>query len=68
MMFDQLSIGTWVIVGEHCSVRRAELRHDEYLTYVFESGGSEFEFALAPEILRRMVDLGDSPPGTPALA
>ncbi|MGW0245840.1 hypothetical protein ACWDYH_04295 [Nocardia goodfellowii] len=67
-MFEQLSIGTWVIVGEHCSVRRAQVRRDDYLTYVFESGGSEFEFALAPEILRKMVDLGNSPPGAPALA
>lgn len=60
-MFDQLTIGSWVIVDEHCSVRRSPLRRDDYLTYVFESGGSEFEFALPPAMLRRMVDLGAEP-------
>ncbi|MEV6277529.1 hypothetical protein [Nocardia sp. NPDC051832] len=67
-MFEHLSIGTWVIVGENCSVRRAQVGRDDYLTYVFESGGSEFEFALAPAILRKMVDLGDSPPDAVILA
>lgn len=65
-MFDQMSIGTWVVVGEHCSVRRAQVRSDDYLTYVFESGGSEFEFAMAPAILRKMIDLEHAPPGAPA--
>ncbi|MFQ6326470.1 hypothetical protein ACLMAL_10070 [Nocardia sp. CWNU-33] len=60
-MFDQLTIGSWVVVGEHCSVRRAPLRRDNYLAFIFESGGSEFEFALTPEMLRRMVDLGAAP-------
>ncbi|MFQ6393762.1 hypothetical protein ACLMAJ_09925 [Nocardia sp. KC 131] len=60
-MFDQLTIGSWVVVGEHCSVRRAPLRRDDYFTFVFESGGSEFEFALAPEMLRRMVALVADP-------
>jgi hypothetical protein len=64
-MFDQLTIGSWVIVGEHCSVRRAPLHRDDYLTFVFESGGREFEFALAPEMLRRMVDLGAAAPPEP---
>ncbi|MFC9896769.1 hypothetical protein ACFVMC_24055 [Nocardia sp. NPDC127579] len=68
MMFEQLHIGAWVVVDEHCSVRRANRRSDDYLTYVFESGGGEFEFALAPAILRRMVELGESPPGAAALA
>ncbi|WP_194816186.1 hypothetical protein [Nocardia sp. XZ_19_385] len=67
-MFEQLSIGTWVIVGEHCSVRRAQVRRDEYLTFIFESGGSEFEFALAPAVLRKMVDLGNLPPDAAVLA
>lgn len=63
-MFDQLTIGGWVIVDEHCSVRRAPLRQDDYLTFVFESGGNEFEFALAPAMFRRMVDLvAAAPPG-----
>ncbi|WP_378734342.1 hypothetical protein [Nocardia brasiliensis] len=61
-MFDQLTIGSWVIVGEHCSVRRAPLQRDDYLTFVFESGGAEFEFALAPGMLRRMVDLSAAAP------
>ncbi|MEV6428516.1 hypothetical protein [Nocardia sp. NPDC051463] len=60
-MFDHLTIGSWVVVGEHCSVRRAPLRRDDYLGFVFESGGSEFELALTPEVLRRMVDLGAAP-------
>ncbi|MEV6556257.1 hypothetical protein AB0M22_11130 [Nocardia sp. NPDC051756] len=61
-MFDQLTIGSWVIVSERCSVRRAPMQMDAHLTYVFESGGNEFELALAPEILRRMVALGAEPP------
>ncbi|MFR9752942.1 hypothetical protein ACL02S_18165 [Nocardia sp. 004] len=64
-MSDQLTIGGWVIVGEHCSVRLASLPRDNYLAFVFESSGIEFELALAPEILHRMADLGAvSPPGT----
>jgi len=62
-MFDQLTIGSWVIVGEHCSVRRAPIHREDYLTFVFESSGREFEFALSPAILHRMVALGAGPPG-----
>lgn len=61
-MFDQLTIGSWVIVSQDCSVRRTPMQMDDFLTYVFESGGNEFELALAPEILRRMVDLSTEPP------
>ncbi|MBF6473137.1 MULTISPECIES: hypothetical protein [Nocardia] len=61
-MSDQLTIGGWVIVGEHCSVRRAPLPHNDYLAFVFESSGTEFELALSPAILHRMVDLGSAPP------
>ncbi|WP_067463513.1 hypothetical protein [Nocardia amamiensis] len=61
-MSDQLTIGGWVIVGEHCSVRLAPLHRDNYLAFVFESSGTEFELALAPAILHRMVDLGAAPP------
>lgn len=64
-MFDQLTIGSWVIVGEQCSIRRAPLRREDYLTYVFESGGAEFEFAMAPGIFRKMIDLGTAPPTAP---
>ncbi|WP_433659909.1 hypothetical protein ACQPW1_45530 [Nocardia sp. CA-128927] len=64
-MFDQLTIGSWVIVDEHCSVRRAPLRGEDYLTFVFESGGSEFEFALAPGVFRRMIDLAAAAPSGP---
>ncbi|MGV9615525.1 hypothetical protein [Nocardia xishanensis] len=56
-MLDQLTIGGWVVVGEHCSVRRAALHCDDYLTYVFENGGTELDFAVAPAVLRRMVEL-----------
>ncbi|WP_330233266.1 hypothetical protein OHA40_12855 [Nocardia sp. NBC_00508] len=61
-MSDQLTIGGWVIVGEHCSVRLAPLPRDNYLAFVFESSGTEFELALAPAVLHRMVDLGIAPP------
>ncbi|MET8653782.1 MULTISPECIES: hypothetical protein [Nocardia] len=63
--FDQLTLGSWVIIGEHCSVRRAPLRREDYLTYIFESGGVEFELAMAPSILRAMVELGAQPPPGP---
>ncbi|WP_431967005.1 hypothetical protein [Nocardia sp. bgisy134] len=56
-MLDQLTIGGWVVVGEHCSVRRATLHCDDYLTYVFENGGTELDFAVAPAVLQRMVEL-----------
>ncbi|MCP2277550.1 hypothetical protein SAMN04244553_2918 [Nocardia amikacinitolerans] len=63
-MLDQLTIGGWVVVGEHCSVRRAALHCDDYLTYVFENGGTELDFAIAPAVLRRMVELSEArPPG-----
>ncbi|MFE7741869.1 hypothetical protein [Nocardia sp. NPDC057455] len=61
-MSDQLTMGGWVIVGEQCSVRLAPVPRDDYLAFVFESGGTEFELALAPAILHRMVDLGAGPP------
>lgn len=61
-MLDQLSIGSWVVIGEHCSVRRAPLPDGDYLNFIFESGGNEFEFALAPGVLRRMVALSTIPP------
>ncbi|MET7772503.1 hypothetical protein [Nocardia sp. NPDC005366] len=60
-VFDQLTIGSWVIIGEHCSVRRAPLRRDDYLTFIFESGGIEFEIAMTPAMLRKMVELGAQP-------
>ncbi|MGQ4596970.1 hypothetical protein [Nocardia sp. R6R-6] len=60
-MSDQLTIGGWMIVGDHCSVRLAPLRRNNYLAFVFESSGTEFELALAPAILQRMVDLGAAP-------
>ncbi|KAA8889955.1 hypothetical protein F3087_01120 [Nocardia colli] len=61
-MFDQLTVGSWVIVSEGCSVRRTPMQMDPLLTYVFDSGGNEFELALAPGILRRMVELSAEPP------
>ncbi|WP_159921540.1 MULTISPECIES: hypothetical protein [Nocardia] len=61
-MSDQLTVGGWVVVGEQCSVRLAPLARDDYLAFVFESSGTEFELALAPAILHRMVDLGAAPP------
>ncbi|MFG3616918.1 hypothetical protein [Nocardia exalbida] len=61
-MSDRLTVGGWVIVGEQCSVRLAPVPRDDYLAFVFESGGTEFELALAPAILHRMVDLGSGPP------
>ncbi|MFC9436271.1 hypothetical protein [Nocardia sp. NPDC057030] len=61
-MFDQLTVGSWVIVDEHCGVRRTPMQMDDHLTYVFDSGGSEFELALAPQILQRMVELSADPP------
>ncbi|MCP2290317.1 hypothetical protein ACFYT3_09505 [Nocardia amikacinitolerans] len=61
-MLDQLTIGGWVVVGEHCSVRRAALHCDDYLTYVFENGGTELDFAIAPAVLRRMVELSEARP------
>ncbi|MBF6163852.1 hypothetical protein IU486_03575 [Streptomyces gardneri] len=61
-MSDQLTVGGWVVVGEQCSVRLAPLTRDDYLAFVFESSGTEFELALAPAILHRMVDLGAAPP------
>ncbi|WP_159841540.1 hypothetical protein [Nocardia sp. CY41] len=57
-MSDQLTVGGWVIVGEQCSVRLAPVPRGDYLAFVFESSGNEFELALAPAILHRMVDLG----------
>ncbi|MEU4340299.1 hypothetical protein AB0H00_03350 [Nocardia sp. NPDC023852] len=60
-MSDQLTIGGWVIVGEHCTVRLVPLPRDNYLAFVFESGGNEFELALSPAILHRMVALGAAP-------
>ncbi|MFE9578930.1 hypothetical protein ACFYO1_21285 [Nocardia sp. NPDC006044] len=61
-MFEQLTIGSWVIVSERCTVRRTPMQMDDHLTYVFESGGNEFELALAPQILQRMVELSTGPP------
>ncbi|WP_280233712.1 hypothetical protein [Nocardia cyriacigeorgica] len=63
-MFDHspssgLAIGSWISVGEHCSVRLAPLLDDDHLAFVFESGGSEFELTLAPGVLRTMIDLAD---------
>ncbi|TLF75221.1 hypothetical protein [Nocardia cyriacigeorgica] len=65
-MFDHspsrgLTIGSWVVIGDECSVRRAPLPDADYLGFVFDSGGSEFELFLTPEVLRRMVGLaGDA--------
>ncbi|CCF65773.1 hypothetical protein [Nocardia cyriacigeorgica] len=61
-MFDHspsrgLTIGSWVVIGDECSVRRAPLADDDYVGFVFDSGGSEFELALSPCVLRRMADL-----------
>ncbi|MGQ4617682.1 hypothetical protein [Nocardia sp. R7R-8] len=61
-MSDQLTVGGWVVVGEQCSVRLASVPHDDFLAFVFESSGTEFELALAPSILHRMVDLGTASP------
>ncbi len=52
-----LAIGSWVVIGDECSVRRAPLPEADYLGFVFDSGGSEFELALTPGVLRRMADL-----------
>ncbi|MFD6162676.1 hypothetical protein ACFWF7_18095 [Nocardia sp. NPDC060256] len=60
-MFEQLTIGSWVIVDEQCSVRLAPVHRDEYLTFVFDSNGNEFEFAVAPAMLRRMAELAAAP-------
>ena len=56
-MFEQLTIGSWVIVGEDCAVRRAPRSPDGYLAFVFASEGREFELALAPGMLSQMAAL-----------
>ncbi|MFI9510707.1 hypothetical protein [Nocardia sp. NPDC052566] len=61
-MFDQLTIGSWVVVGEHCAVRRAPQHRDDYLTFVFEGADGDFEFVLHPTMLHKMLALTTTPP------
>lgn len=56
-MFDSLTGGGWLIVGERCVVRLGREVRPGYVTFVFDGGGTEVEIAFAPGVLRRMAEL-----------
>lgn len=59
MTWDRLTIGSWVSTSKGCLVRTVISDHSEYVTFVFEASGNEFELTMDRTTLAEMLQLGE---------
>lgn len=57
MVWDRLTIGSWVSTSEGCPVRTVVGEDSESVTFVFGTSGNEFEFTIDRSTLAEMLQL-----------
>ncbi|MGY1870443.1 hypothetical protein ACW9HL_05270 [Nocardia gipuzkoensis] len=58
MIWDQLTIGSWVSTSAGCPVRTVIGEDSESVTFVFGTSGNEFELTIDRSTLAEMLQLG----------